>query len=397
MYKEVGSQLFAAAACASWNDHARIPVSAPKRAVDCHADEIRAAIDRVLAGGWFHGGEEVEGFEGEFAAFLRAEHAVAVGSGTDALELALRACGIRPGDRVATVSLTAVATVAAIERAGARPLLVDVDPRTLTLDPEALACVCQRIPVKAIIAVHLYGRPADMPRILEVAREHGAIVIEDCAQAHGATLDGRICGTWGEIAAFSFYPTKNLGALGDGGAVVTNQAALADRVRLLREYGWRQRHLSEVAGMNSRLDALQAAVLRCKLPHLDAGNSRRAAIACRYDEALKHTGLRVPVAAACATPVYHQYVVRTTHRKALRHHLASCGVDTAIHYENPVHLQPAYSSRNLVAGEGLPHTEEACREVVSIPVFAELTDGEVDRVAHALTTFRDPQGKGVPR
>jgi perosamine synthetase len=377
-------------------EQSRIPVSAPSRAIDRHRDDIRMVIDRVLASGRLLGGSEVEGFEAEFADYLRAGNAIAVGSGTDALELALRACGVMPGDRVATVSLTAVATVAAIERSGARPVLLDVNPLTLSLDPAALACLCKRMHLKAVIAVHLYGFPADMPQIVEVAARHGVIVIEDCAQAHGAKLHGRRCGTFGEIAAFSFYPTKNLGGLGDGGAVVTNNAALADRVRLLREYGWRQRHFSEIAGVNSRLDALQAAVLRVKLRHLDGDNVRRAETARRYDEALRNTHLRLPTIPAGASPVYHQFVVRSSERKALREHLALNGIDTAIHYEHPVHMQPAYKSRNLTAGERLLHTELACREVVSLPVLAELTDHEVDRVARSLASFRDSQRVDMP-
>jgi len=377
-------------------EESRIPVSAPGRAIDRHGEELRMAIDRVLASGRFLGGSEVEAFENEFAEYLRAGNAIAVGSGTDALELALRACGIRPGDRVATVSLTAVATVVAIERSGARPVLVDVDPLTLSLDPAALASLCKRMHLKAVIPVHLYGFPADMPQIAEVAARYGVIVIEDCAQAHGAKLHGRTCGTFGEIAAYSFYPTKNLGGLGDGGAVVTNDAALADRVRLLREYGWRQRNFSEIVGVNSRLDALQAAVLRVKLRHLDGANARRVATARRYDEALRATHLRFPATTTGAFPVYHQYVVRSSKRTALREHLALHGIDTAIHYEHPVHLQPAYNSRNLTAGERLPHTESACREVISLPVFAELTDHEVDRVARSLATFRDSRPVDVP-
>ncbi len=355
------------------NDGARIPVNAPQRAFDHHANEIRAAIDRVLLGGRCYGGEEAEAFESEFAAYLGAGHAVAVGSGTEALELSLRACGIAPGDRVATVSLTSSATVMAIQRAGARPILVDADPQTLTLDPEALARLCERIPIKAVVPVHLWGRPADMVRILEIARRHGVAVIEDCAQAHGAKLDGRTCGTWGEAAAFSFSPTTNLGALGHGGAVVTDQAGLAEHVRSLG---------------GSRLDALQAAVLRSTLPHLDANNARRDAIAQRYEEALKDTGIGTPAVVRGAAPAYYQYVVRTTDREALRRHLASARVDTAIPCENPLHLQPAFSSRHLTFGEPMPRTEAACREIVSVPVFAELTDDEVDRVAHALASFR---------
>lgn len=375
---------------------AQIPVSDPKREFYRHASELCTAIARVLASGKYLRGEEVEAFEAEFASYLQIEHAVAVGSGTDALEIALRACGIHPGDRVATVSLTAVATVAAIERAGARPLLIDVDPQTLTLDPVSLARACERISVKAVIPVHLYGAPADMSRILEIAAEYGLVVIEDCAQAHGAMINGRMCGTLGDLAAFSFYPTKNLGALGDAGVIVTSKSDLAVRVRLLREYGWRQRNVSEIPGVNSRLDNLQAAVLRCKLRTLDAANARRRAIARRYIEALRGTNLRVLAVPAGAVPVYHQFVVRSAHREALRIHLASHGVGTSVHYEHPIHQQPAYRDRNLMADESLPHTEAACREVVSVPVFPELTDTEVDCIARALATFREPNTSSVP-
>jgi perosamine synthetase len=364
------------------NDHARIPVNAPQRAFAGHANEIRAAIDRVLFGSRSHGGEETEAFESEFAAYLGAEHAVAVGSGTEALELALRACGIGPGDHVATVSLTSIATIIAIQRAGARPILVDADPQTLTLAPEALARLCERVPIKAVIPVHLWGRPADMVRILEIARQHGVTIIEDCAQAHGAKLDGRTCGTWGEAAVFSFSPAKNLGALGHGGAVVTNQARLAEQVRSLCE------RIPGSAVRATRLDALQAAVLRCRLPHLDANNARRDVIARRYDEALKDTGLGIPPVVPGAAPAWYQYVVRATDREALRQHLAVAGVDTAIHCENPLHQHPAFSSRNLTLGKPMPHTEAAGREIVGVPIFAELTDDEVDRVAHAVASFR---------
>ena len=375
---------------------ARIPVSDPKRALNSHADEIRAAIDRVLDGGRYVGGEDVEAFEAEFAAYLGVKYAVAVGSGTDALELALRACEIGPGDNVATVSLTAVATVAAIERAGANPLMIDVDPSTLSLDPTALARVCERFCVKAVIPVHLYGLAADMPRIREVADIHQLVVIEDCAQAHGAILDGRACGAWGDVAAFSFYPTKNLGALGDGGAVTTNARHLAERIRLIREYGWRERNWSELSGINSRLDTLQAAILRNKLRHLDAGNTRRVAIAQQYQEALHDTGLQAPTFTSNSAPVFHQFVVRTANRSVFREHLAAHGVDTAIHYEHPIHRQAAYCSRNLTAGEKLVHTEAACREIVSLPVFPELTDREVDRVAQALAMYREPPARIAP-
>lgn len=250
-----------------------------------HRAEIDVAIHRVLDSGWFILGREVASFEQEFALYLDARFAVGVASGTDALHLALRACGIGPGDVVLTVSHTAVATVAAIELAGAVPLLVDIDPLTFNIDAERVEDTLKSIDrgdgpsprgrVRAIIPVHLYGQPADMAAIIRVAARYGLKVIEDCAQAHGASIDGRKVGSWGNAAAFSFYPTKNLGALGDGGAIVTNDSEIADRVRLLREYGWRDRYVSSEVGMNSRLDEIQAAVLRVKLLNLDQENDRR--------------------------------------------------------------------------------------------------------------------------
>ncbi|RME35204.1 MAG: DegT/DnrJ/EryC1/StrS family aminotransferase, partial [Thermoflexia bacterium] len=289
-------------------------------------EEIDAAIGRVLARGRFILGEEVATFEEEFAAACGVACAVGVASGTDALHLALRACGIGPGDEVITVSHTAVATVAAIELAGARPVLVDVDPRRYTMDP---ARVEERITprTRAILPVHLYGCPADLAPLLEMARRYGLLLIEDCAQAHGARYRGRPVGSWGEIAAFSFYPTKNLGAFGDGGAVVTNDPTLAERVRLLREYGWARRYISHLRGTNSRLDELQAAVLRVKLRYLESWNARRREIAALYRELLSEGvarwGLVLPEEPPDARHVYHLYVVRTPHRDALREHLKS--------------------------------------------------------------------------
>lgn len=370
---------------------ARIPISSPKRSLDRHADEIRAAIDRVLSSGWFVGGSEIKAFESEFADYLGANYTIGVASGTDALELALRACGIVSGDYVATVSFGAGATVAAIERCGAMPLLIDIDPCTLTISPSALATLCKRLPIKAVIPVHLYGSPADMWGILEVAAKYQVVVIEDCAQAHGAHLEGKACGTFGDIAAFSFYPTKNLGALGDAGAVVTNNSDLADRIRLLREYGWRKKHFSEISGVNSRIDTVQAAVLRVKLRYLDTDNHRRSEIARQYLDALTGTGLRVPMPIAGGKSVYHQFVVRAHDRKELKQHLALKGVDTAIHYEHPIHLQPAYSKRKLSAGERLNETELACQEVLSLPVFPELTKHEIDHIVLSLSSFHDIQ------
>jgi dTDP-4-amino-4,6-dideoxygalactose transaminase len=339
-----------------------------------------------------------------------AGHAVGVGSGTDALHLALRACGVGPGDRVFTVSHTAVATVAAIELAGATPVLVDIDPATFTMDPHRLEeavrtedegrktgdagsaapTVKRQTSVfrrrSAIIPVHLYGHPADMSAILEIARRYDLWVIEDCAQAHGATIDGRKTGTFGDIAAFSFYPTKNLGALGDGGAVVTSDPALAEQTRLLREYGWRERYVSALPGLNSRLDELQAAILRVKLRYLDAENARRRVLAAEYDRLLADSSVRTLATRPDVSHVFHQYVIRSARRDALQAYLRSQGIGTLIHYPAPVHAQPAYAER-LSIGEGLPHTEAAAREILSLPMFPELSDEQAAEVAKAINAF----------
>jgi dTDP-4-amino-4,6-dideoxygalactose transaminase len=373
-----------------------VPQSSPGRDYQLHQEEIDAAIRRALDSGWYILGSEVREFEAEFAAFLGLRDSVGVANGTDALELALRGIGIGPGDAVYTVSHTAVATVAAIERTGAIAVLVDIDPATYTLDPMALAGAIAAAPrpggnrPAAVIAVHLYGQMAAMPAILDIAHGAGLLVVEDCAQAHGARLEGRMAATWGDIASFSFYPTKNLGALGDGGAVATNDAAVAQRVRELRQYGWRERYVSSVPGMNSRLDELQAAVLRAKLVHLAADNARRRAIAARYDAALASCGLRLPVCAEGAEHVYHQYVVRTARRESLMSTLSERGIGSAIHYPVPVHLQPAYRGR-LSIFLPLAVTERAATEVTSLPIFPALTDSEVDRVIEAILEWARTQ------
>ena len=331
----------------------------------------------------------METFEEEFAAYIGVAQAIGVANGTDALELALRATGVGPGDAVYTVSHTAVATVVAIERTGAMPVFVDIDESTFTLDPDRLEVAIAGDPrpggarPRAIVAVHLYGQLAPMPAILDIARRHGLTVIEDCAQAHGARLEGRLAGTWGDIASFSFYPTKNLGALGDGGAVTANDPVLAERVRELRQYGWRERYVSSVPGMNSRLDEIQAAVLRAKLPHLDAGNARRRAIAARYDAALEASSIRPPAVASAAEHVYHQYVIRTEQRGALAASLARQGIGTAIHYPVPVHRQPAYANRCPIPGT-LAATEAIAGEILSLPMFPTLGDDAIDRVSGAI-------------
>jgi len=355
-----------------------------------HRDEIDQAVHRVLDGGMYILGEEVARFEEEFAHYLGVQHAVGVGSGTDALHIALRACGVGPADTVLTVSHTAVATVAAIELTGATAVLTDIDPATATMDVNRLADAIEKQhsgQIKAIIPVHLYGHPADMPAIMTIAERHGLKVIEDCAQSHGAALDGRKTGTWGHVAAFSFYPTKNLGALGDGGAVVTNDPALADRLRLLREYGWREKYVSDFAGLNTRLDELQAAVLRVKLRYLDKENARRRELARIYDAILSATPVTAPRGWQRADHVYHQYVVQSDRRDALRSFLKANGVGTLIHYPVPVHMQPAYQGRVVPNGAILSHTETICRLILSLPMHPQLTDAEAHEVGDLIVRW----------
>ncbi len=347
--------------------------------------EVDAAIGTVLERGAFILGEEVNAFEREFAAYCGVSHAVGVGSGTEALHLALLACDIGPGDEVITVAHTAVATVAAIELAGARPVLVDLDPRRGTLAPALLErAITPR--TRAVIPVHLYGCPAELAPILEIARGRNLRVIEDCAQAHGALYQGKRVGSWGDIAAFSFYPTKNLGAYGDGGAIVTHDAALAERLRLLREYGWAQRYVSTIKGLNSRLDELQAAILRVKLRHLDAWNARRRELARIYGARLNPASLQLPIEPEDGAHVYHLYVIRTPERDALRAFLREHGVGTLIHYPMPVHLQPAYAELGYGPGS-LPETEAAAEQVLSLPLYPELRDDEVEAVCAAVNAF----------
>ena len=354
--------------------------------------DIDAAITETLNSGWFILGQQTRSFEKEFADFIGTTDCVGVGNGTDALEIALRACDIGPADAVLTVSHTAVATVAAIELTGAMPVLVDIDPVTFTMDPECLGRTIadyheagrDRPRLRAIIPVNLYGHPAALPSILTIAKQHGLRVIEDCAQSHGATVDGRTAGTWGDLAAFSFYPTKNLGALGDGGAVVTSDATLAAKLRLVREYGWRERYVSAVPGMNSRLDELQAAILRVKLRRLTADNDRRRALARQYDAQLADAPLGLPQTREGVAHVFHQYVIRTPRRDALKEFLHRRGIGSLIHYPVPVHLQPAYRGRLFSSVRGLQETERAAREVLSLPMYPQLSDGQIHQVSAAV-------------
>ncbi|MFM1767823.1 MAG: hypothetical protein RJA22_352 [Verrucomicrobiota bacterium] len=366
----------------------------PAARYQAHRPAIEAAVAAVFAGGRFILGPQVAAFEAEFAAALGLPHCAAVANGTDAVELALRACGIGPGAAVLTVPFTATGTVAAIERAGARPVWVDIDPVTFTLDPASLEATiaayqasgepARQHPLRAVVPVHLYGQPADLPSILAVAARHGLAVIEDCAQAHGAALQGRPVGTWGDAAAFSFYPTKNLGAFGDGGAVALPDPGRDRLVRQLREYGWVERHVSVQPGANSRLDELQAAILRVLLPHLPAENAARTAAARVYDSRLQDTGLVLPVTRPGAVHAFHQYAVRSPARDPLQRALAGHGIPTQVLYPVPLHRQPAYAGRCFSDPNGLPHSEAAARQVLCLPMSPHLPPSDLEAVAAAL-------------
>ena len=350
--------------------------------------EIDAALAAVLARGSFILGENVAAFEREFAAYCGVEHAVGVGSGTEALHLTLLAVGIGAGDEVITVAHTAVATVAAIELAGARPVLVDVNDTTMTMD---VARVEEKISgrTRAILPVHLYGHPADLDPLLEVGRRKDLLLIEDCAQAHGASYRGQRVGSIGSAGCFSFYPTKNLGAYGDGGMVTTSDASIARRLRLLREYGWEERYVSALrGGTNTRLDEMQAAILRVKLRYLDTWTQARRLLAERYRRLLAGASALTPSEQEGARHVYHLYVVRHKQRDGLRAFLKENGVGTGIHYPFPVHLQPGYA--DLASGPGsLPVTEQLAGEILSLPMFPELAASEVERVAELVRRFED--------
>jgi dTDP-3-amino-3,4,6-trideoxy-alpha-D-glucose transaminase len=347
--------------------------------------ELDEVFARVMAGGSYILGEEVKAFEIEFAEYCGTSYVIGVASGTDALILSLLACGVGAGDEVIAPSHTAVATIAAIELTGARPVLVDIDLARYTLDSEQIShAITER--TRAIIPVHLYGYPADMNPILEMAAKKKITVIEDASQAHGASIRGRRVGSLGEIAAFSFYPTKNLGAIGDGGAVVTNDPALAEKVQLLRQYGWKQRYVSQIKGMNSRLDELQAGFLRVKLRHLEEWNQRRRHLASLYIDLLSGSDVTLPPQPADVEPVFHQFVIRHPKRDALRETLRVQGIHTLIHYPHPVHLQPGYVNLGLGRGS-LPKSEQAADEVLSLPMYPELTEDQVRRVAEVCLKF----------
>jgi dTDP-3-amino-3,4,6-trideoxy-alpha-D-glucose transaminase len=342
-------------------------------------EEVRAAIDRVIERGWFVLGPEVEAFEREFAAAAAARHAVGVANGTDAIALLLRAAGIGPGDDVIVPAMTAAFTGLAVMMAGATPVFADVEPDTLTLDPRAAAAAITSR-TRALIPVHLYGQPADLDALSEVAARHNLALIEDCCQAHGATYRGQPVGSRGAGAAFSFYPTKNLGALGDGGAATTNAADMADRLRRLRNGGQANRYHHVEPGVNSRLDEMQAAVLRARLPRLAAATARRRALAARYraqlPEALRTIPEREP------GHVYHLFPVLSADRDALQAHLRASGIETLIHYPVPLNRQPAFQDVH-----GCPVAERAAGELLSLPLHPRLAEADVDRVTAAVDLF----------
>lgn len=349
-----------------------------------HQIELSDAIQRVLDSGNYILGEEVATFECEFATFLGAKQAIGVANGTDAIEMMLRALEIGLGSKVVVPSFAPSAVAAGVTRCGAEPLFADIEADTFTLCPESLDAVL-RSPagqgVKAALAVHLYGHPADWKNLRQVADEHGIVLLEDCAQAHGAVWHGRMAGTLGRAAAFSFYPTKNLAALGDAGAVATNDEELAERMRLIRQYGWKSRHISEVAGVNSRLDELQAAVLRMKLPTLMGGVHQRRRLAAEYDARLMNSNLVTPplVRGGCEH-AYHQYVVRCEWRDELMEHLQRSGIPAAVHYPVPLHRQTAFG----VSEQALPESERAAAEVISLPLHPYLSEDAVDAVCRAI-------------
>jgi len=349
------------------------------------AGEIRAASEEVLANGDIILGTAVTRFEQEFAAYLGTAHAIGVGNGLDALRLSMISLGIGPGDEVILPANTYIATALAVSGVGATPVLVDCRPDTYQIDALRIeAAITAR--TKAIIPVHLYGHPVDMEPVLSLARTHSLAVIEDTAQAPGARVNEKFCGTLGHVGCFSFYPAKNLGAYGDGGLVVTRDADVAERMRELRNYGQRTKNVHTVKGVNSRLDTVQAAVLRVKLRYLDHWNQQRIAHAARYRELLPKEHLILPDARPGSAHVYHLFVVRTPQRDRLREHLEDQGIQTGIHYPTPIHLQPAYADLSLPRGS-FPIAERLAQEVLSLPMYPEMTKAHLQRIAAAVRVF----------
>ena len=356
-----------------------IPFGNLKRHYELHKKEIDEAVSRVLASGWYILGKELEVFEKSFSEYCSAKYGVGVASGTEAIQIALNACEIGQGDEVLTVSNTCVPTITGIEAAGAKPIFADIDPATYTMDPSLIE---QRISkrCKALVAVHLYGQCADMKPTLAIAKKYGLKVIEDCAQAHGAEYRNKKAGTLGDISAFSFYPSKNLGAVGDAGMVVTNNTVLARRAQMLRNYGQKKPNVHLIKGINTRMDELQAAILNTKLSYLDNLNKRRREIAKYYIDRLTSFNVVLPEEAFGRKHIYHLFVIRVNSRKRFMAKMMIQSVQTAIHYPIPIHLQPAYSEYKK-QGRYLRVTEELAGQLVSLPIYPELTDSEVEHVA----------------
>jgi dTDP-4-amino-4,6-dideoxygalactose transaminase len=360
-----------------------IPVSSPGRRVARYRSLIIDAVERVLDSGWYILGKEVEHFENEFAAWNQSKFSVGVANGTDAISLALLALDVKPGDEVITVSHSAVATAAAITSIGAVPKFADIDLQTRGMDvSSAKSLITER--TRAIIPVHIYGHPVAIKDLCDLAAKKEIPVIEDCAQAHGATWQVTNVGNFGIMAAFSFYPTKNLGALGDAGALITNNEALAYKLRALRQYGWKQRYISEQVGTNSRLDELQASILRIFLKDLTKDNQRRRTIAQKYLQSISGPKIVAPIEMEGAEPVYHLFVVETENRGHLIDFFQSRGIETALHYPFAIHQQAGYKQQNF---QSLPNTEYLYKRIVSLPMFPELTDYEVGRVCEALRDY----------
>lgn len=362
-----------------------IPVNSLSRHIEPLKDVLTAAAAKVVGGGYFVLGPNVREFESAFASYCGVEHCIGVANGTDALELSLRALGISAGDRVAVVANAAMYGTSAVLACGAEPVFIDIDASSATMDTAALEVALSKGNIKAVIVTHLYGQLAEIEDLAALCRRHGVGLVEDCAQAHGARNTQGLAGSFGDIASFSFYPTKNLGALGDGGAVVTHRDDLAERVRKLRQYGWTQKYTNGIAGgRNSRLDEIQASMLLLMLPHLDHWNQSRRTIAERYAKGIRNERIHLNTSAG-ESYVAHLYVVRCDDRVALQQHLIENGIQTDVHYPIPDHRQPCLEER--FADVHLPLTERDCLTVLTLPCFPELTDSEIDQVIDACNRF----------
>lgn len=363
----------------------KVPFFSATRQLSLTKKDIASAINRVLLSGKYVLGEEGVAFENEFSAYIGTKYAVGVNSGTDAIKIALRALSVEQGDEVITSTNTAVPTVSAIRELGARPVFADID-EFFTLDPKKIeACLTKK--TKAIVVVHLYGQSANIANIKKIAKKHNIALVEDCAQATGASFGGRKVGTFGDASCFSFYPTKNLGACGDGGMILTDNKALAEQARSLRMYGMKKTYYAEEEGFNSRLDEMQAGILRAKLPHLDAWNTKRKAIADFYNANIKNDLLKLPRIRNKTDHVFHLYVIRTKERETLKKYLQENGIGYGVHYEHPIHIQEPYRKYAPKNGE-LKESEQSAKEILSLPIFPELTQSEMAYIVKVLNNFR---------